>query len=319
MPFLAPLIPAIIGGVASAGAGAVASGLIGKGQNGAPGVATADQLAQAGQNTQGGLNQQQSFLNALQGLSGMGIGAQQQSLQGLQGVASGTGPNPAQAMLQQATGQNVAQQASLMGSQRGVGSNAGLLARQAGQQGSQIQQNAVGQGATLQAQQQLAALGQLGNQGYNASGQYGQALGQYQQGAQNNQNSLMQTSGALTQENNKAQNNIIGGVTNGLGGIVNQGGQALGNWINKPTPMAQGGEVPQTEATPGMKSNAMRMMFRNGGHVPGKPKVMGDNEANDTVPAMLSPGEIVVPRTKAKDPKKAAAFAAAVAMRSRKK
>jgi hypothetical protein len=37
--------------------------------------------------------------------------------------------------------------------------------------------------------------------------------------------------------------------------------------------------------------------FSSGGMVSGKPIVKGDSESNDTVPAMLSPGEIVVPRT----------------------
>lgn len=40
--------------------------------------------------------------------------------------------------------------------------------------------------------------------------------------------------------------------------------------------------------------------FKTGGKVPGIPKVTGDSPKNDTVPAMLSPGEIVVPRTMAK-------------------
>ncbi len=55
--------------------------------------------------------------------------------------------------------------------------------------------------------------------------------------------------------------------------------------------------------------------FSKGGTVPGKPRVFGDSERNDTVPAMLSPGEIVVPRTKAHDPRAAAEFARQVAMR----
>lgn len=41
---------------------------------------------------------------------------------------------------------------------------------------------------------------------------------------------------------------------------------------------------------------------RDGGHVPGKAKVQGDNGQNDTVPAMLSPGEIVIPRSIAQHP-----------------
>jgi len=45
-----------------------------------------------------------------------------------------------------------------------------------------------------------------------------------------------------------------------------------------------------------------------GGKVPGKAKVPGDSPKNDTVNAKLSPGEIVVPRSIAHDPKAAAKF-----------
>lgn len=43
-----------------------------------------------------------------------------------------------------------------------------------------------------------------------------------------------------------------------------------------------------------------------GGHVDGEAKVDGDSPENDTVPAMLSPGEIVIKRSKASDPDEAA-------------
>lgn len=45
-----------------------------------------------------------------------------------------------------------------------------------------------------------------------------------------------------------------------------------------------------------------------GGKVPGKASVAGDSLANDKVPAMLSPGEVVIPRTKVKDPESTAQF-----------
>jgi hypothetical protein len=38
-----------------------------------------------------------------------------------------------------------------------------------------------------------------------------------------------------------------------------------------------------------------------GGHVGGHAPVEGDSETNDTVPAMLSPGELVIPRSVPKD------------------
>ena len=51
------------------------------------------------------------------------------------------------------------------------------------------------------------------------------------------------------------------------------------------------------------------MMASRGGTVPGHALYDGDHRANDTVPAMLSPGEIVIPRSFANDPSKAAEFA----------
>lgn len=48
--------------------------------------------------------------------------------------------------------------------------------------------------------------------------------------------------------------------------------------------------------------------FRNGGKVPGVPKVMGDSPKNDIVPAKLSPGEIVLPRSVVQNPVKVPNF-----------
>lgn len=50
------------------------------------------------------------------------------------------------------------------------------------------------------------------------------------------------------------------------------------------------------------KAHGGAIDFRTGGHVPGQPKVKGDHEVNDVVPAMLSPGEIVLPRSVALAP-----------------
>lgn len=55
--------------------------------------------------------------------------------------------------------------------------------------------------------------------------------------------------------------------------------------------------------------------FSDGGPVPGRAPVFGDDEQNDTVPAKLSPGEIVIPRsiTQGTDaPARAAAFVRAI-------
>jgi len=121
----------------------------------------------------GGMNAyQQSLTNAgglaKQQVAGQGLqdvyGRQAATADTLGNISKGIGPNPAMAALNQRTGENVANQAALMAGQRGAGANVGLMARQAAQQGGNLQQQAVGQGATMQAQQSLNALGQMGTQ-----------------------------------------------------------------------------------------------------------------------------------------------------------
>lgn len=203
----------------------------------------------------------------------------------LQGVANGTGPNPAQMQLNQATGQNVANQAALMAGMRGGNANAGLMARQIGQQGAGIQQQAAGQAATLGAQQQLGAMGQLG-------GLQGQMVAQQQ--------------AALGQQANIANmqaQNAAGLYGTQLGSLGNQnnvnmqqalqaqkvGQQALGGGLQAAGTGLMQAMTPAAAAT-------VAAAAAEGGVVPGKAEVNGDSYSNDTVPAMLSPGEIVLPR-----------------------
>ncbi len=177
---------------------------------------------------QGAVKQQQDLLNALQQQGGMqkqqdvygqlqGAYGQNQGLYGqLQGVANGTGPNPAMAMLNQQTGQNVQNQAALMAGQRGAGANSGLIARQAAQQGANTQQQAVGQGATMQAQQSLNALGQAGGvlgQGANILGQAGN-IGNTQVANQiGAQNAYGSAAGAYTAANQAEQANLLNALS----------------------------------------------------------------------------------------------------------
>jgi hypothetical protein len=130
--------------------------------------ALSQQLGQAG-----GIAAQTGALGGLGGVASQQAG----TLAALQGLANGTGPNPAQAMLSQQTGANVANQAALMAGQRGAGANVGLMARQAAQQGANTQQQAAGQAATMQAQQQLGALGQQAGLEQAMAGTQGQIAG----------------------------------------------------------------------------------------------------------------------------------------------
>lgn len=195
-------------------------------------AATPEQLAQAQANTQQGLNQQNAFVNALQGQNG--IQNQSNVFNQMQGVANGTGANPAQAMLDQATGANVANQAALMAGQRGANANAGMIARQAGMQGAATQQQAAGQGAVMQANQSLNAMNQMGqiagqqvsNLGNannaaaaTALGQQGNLIG----GMNATNNAHVNNANSMNQFNaadNKANKDM-------MGGLINAGGSAL--------------------------------------------------------------------------------------------
>lgn len=282
-----------------------------------------DQSNAVFQNAQQALAQQNAFAQALAGQNGIGnqsnvLAQQQQLANQFQNIGNGQGPNPALAQLNQQTGNNIAAQAALMAGQRGAGANPGMIGRQIANQGANIQQQAVGQGATMQAQQQLAGLSALQNQQAMMQGLTGQQVAQ-QQGALNagaqsalagqqnvygmqaNQNSA---NSGVAQQNAKSQAGGLGGVLSGIGSIIG---------------LADGGSVPDSNGPQSrIARHLIEVSMKNGGRVPGKAQAPGDDKKNDTVPAMLSPGEIVVPRSAAKNPEKAAMFAAAVARRSKK-
>ncbi len=240
--------------------------------------------------------------------------AQQQNLANmLLAQSQGQGPNPAQAQYNQNVGQAAKAQGSLMASQRGASSNPALIARQAAMQGAAMQNQASGQAATLQAQQQLAAQ---------------QALQQQQQSMASNalQGQNIQLQGAAAQNQTITQGqlgaqNINANVANQnsaqkgnmLGGLLSGGGAAssLGSMF------ASGGEVSDPQLLPfnafdtkqdkgkggGGGAGVMALAaLQKGGNVPGKAAVKGNSLKNDKVPALLSPGEVVIPRSITESP-----------------
>ena len=199
------------------------------------------------------LQQQQAFAAAVAAANG--IGNQTNVFEQLQGIANGTGPNPAQAQLAQSTAANVAQTASQMAGQRGSGANVGLAARQIGQQGAATQQNAANQAATLQANQSLNAINSAGNIATNQVNQQAnatQGAGQLALSGQGN------TLGAIAAQNqatvgstssaNSANAGVSGQVAAGqqqlLGNLLGGAGSALN--------LAEGGKVPQKMADAGV-------------------------------------------------------------------
>lgn len=81
----------------------------------------------------------------------------------------------------------------------------------------------------------------------------------------------------------------------------------------QPTGYADGGKVSDPQS---VMADIIAHYSRGGSVVPGKAEVKGDSPANDKVPAMLSPGEIVIKRTKAANPEAAAKEAKKISMQS---
>jgi hypothetical protein len=88
---------------------------------------------------------------------------------------------------------------------------------------------------------------------------------------------------------------LFGGVL-GAGATLGAGAMApapivlaAGAMAPAPIVLAEGGEIPP--------ANIPATNFRSGGPVPGEARAPGNDPRNDTVPARLSPGEFVVPRT----------------------
>jgi hypothetical protein len=135
----------------------------------------------------------------------------------LQGVANGTGPNPAMAQYNQNVQNLAKQQAGAISSIQGI--SPALAARMASQQGSGAMQNAAAAGANTQAEQQLGAMGQMG--------QVGNSQAQIAEGLQQNANSV---NGQLANTSMQGQQGVTGGILQGVGA-------ALG--------LADGGMVPR--------------------------------------------------------------------------
>ena len=159
-------------------------------------------------------------------------------------------------MLNQATGQNVANTAALQAGQRGASGNVGQMARTIGQTGAQTQQTAAGQAATLQANQSLNAIGQAGGiAGTQAANQVGQvnansAAQQAEQsqllGAQANfnaaqagmQGNINSANAGLAQSQMGMTGSVLGGAASGIAaGLLLA---AKGGMVKK---MASGGDA----------------------------------------------------------------------------
>jgi len=259
----------------------------------------------------------------------LGTTAQQNALaQMLTGQAAGGGPNPALDQLKQTTQANAQQAAGAIASQKGI--NPELGARLINEQQANLNQQAAGQAATQAAQQQLGSENLLGNVLANQqSGNLGLLTGagglQNQQNSnaisnnqgtnQINQATAAQNAGFQQQANQSAfgaASGLLGGLANAAGGFAGLGGFGGGGGGGVTNAMSAGMDPDQYSNGGLVHPALMAAMKAKGGRVPGKAQTAGNSPRNDTVPALLSPGEIVVPRTVAHDPVAAKEFVRAI-------
>lgn len=248
----------------------------------------------------------------------------------LSAMAQGNGPSVAAQQQQLGLNQANQQFASALGSSKGL--NPALAARMAARQNEANTQNLLGQSGLLRAQEQMGAYGAAGNvlgqmRAQDLENQ--QSARQYQLGLGNLANSQNQINVQnLAQAQGLNQNTANQNAQNQaglLGAFMQSSGQFMSG-MSKMWGGAHGGEAGKDfGGNNAMKEKAFldaiakHSELKAGGKVPGQAKVKGDSKENDTVPAMLSPGEIVIPRSIAKDPEAAKDFVQAIHDRSSKK
>lgn len=269
-------------------------------------IAQQQGMAHTGFGAQDIANQYQAQNQALQAANsqrqGLAMQAQQQG-------KSGSGAQLAGQLLAGQQGANQMAESGMQNAAAGASNRANLLNNISNQQSnlrgqdyqtqaqnaqleslrrSQLAQNSLrSQMANQQAQQQSGMYNTM------AAAQAGNAnTNQY------NQNQMMQNYYAPQQMFNDQLSRASGiaGGYNTLGGQNNARGAATQNTWN----------------TIGKGAGNLGAAFAGaskGGTVPGIALAEGDHPANDTVPTMLSPGEIVIPRSMASNPGKAAQFA----------
>lgn len=290
----------------------------------------------------------QNTFNANSPTAAATVGAQQASLAGqLQNEAAGNGPNPAQIQYEQNAQKIAQQQAGNYAANRAL--NPGLAARMAGNVAANVGQQAAGGAAAQQAEQQLAAQQQM--EGLTAQEQQGvlYSQGLNAQTAQNNTNSVNKTEGGLLNgiggvvsslfakggmvrkmadggnisapnvpnfSNASQESSSQGGGSSSSGGPTSGVGQILSGILGGSGAAGGGaGAGSLADAAP-----AASLLAAKGGKVSApnakeKARVKDDSLKNDKIPALLSEGEIVIPRHISEHPQaaqKAAAFVQAV-------
>jgi hypothetical protein len=243
--------------------------------------------------------------------------------------SQGQGPSVADEKLKIGQDRLSQQLAAALAQSKGL--NAGSNARLAGRAGAQGGQDLVNQSALARAQEQLATQALLGNviaqrrQGDVASSEgdlqrlftLGQLQNSQNVNTANNFNKAQAINADIEQRNASVWSNAIGGAIQGGasmlgGGMLGGGGGGAPQSTGIPVTSSSSVQMPNVsfgQSAPG-GSAYTRGYYSVGGEVAPEAAAPepGDHPANDIVPAMVSPGEVVLPRTVASNPEKAKKF-----------
>jgi len=253
--------------------------------------------------------------------------------------SQGQGPSVADEKLK--IGQDRLSQQLAAALAQGRGLNAGSNARLAGRAGAQGGQDLVNQSALARAQEQLATQALLGNviaqrrQGDMAASEGDLqrlfTLGQLQNSQNvnnaNNWNKAQAINADIEQRNASVWSNALGGAIQGgaaIGGGMMGGGGGGAKSTGVPASASSYSVPPPTvefgQSAPGGSAYS-RGYYSVGGEVAPEAAAPepGDHPANDIVPAMVSPGEVVLPRTVASNPEKAKKFIEALNKKNKPK
>lgn len=257
---------------------------------------------------------QGAFASELQKLYGTGAQATTDLISQLQKARQGDfgpGGSLAQAILQQGLSQNVGNVRSQLASTRGL--SPALAAQMAAQQTAQMGGQTAQQAGILGLQQQLAAqqqLGQLAGQAATTGGGLASQL-MTQQRAGDIEQAKASSDAALKQLQILASSDV------GIRQIQAQTGMNANEIKAKIAAANQAAAMGDRQMVAGILGSlissgaqvgASAVAAYDGGRIDGDAEVSGDSPKNDIVPAMLSPGEIVIPRSAAQDKAKAKRF-----------
>lgn len=263
-----------------------------------PRVSSFDDIRKQGGSLQANIDETDynaPLASAIGGLGQVGGGAQYDALTGaLNAQMAGTGPSVAQNQLNETTGANVNRANAMAASQKGI--NPALAAKMGIDASAMANQQAAGQAATLRAGEQIGARGELAN-----------VLNQ--QAQQKNQN--LATLGGLL--GNQSANKIANaGMAQGISANVS----------NANTQQAAANDASRTQMIGGLAQAGGTIAAGGFGKKAHGGLIEGDHPQNDVVPAMLSPGEIVLPRSIVQSPdaaERAKAFVEAIKKSSKGK